>query len=192
MRAVVGAFVLGLAFVPQSAAAQGQQKSPPTRDEIFVAARAIIQKARFATFATVGEKGEPESRIVDAFAPDSSFTVWVATKPLTRKVAQIRRDPRVNLLWFDSGSSGYVALSGRATLVPDAAEKERHWKDEWAALYDNRNHGDDYLLIRVTPLHMEIVSFAAGIVGDPKTWLPVMLDFPSSAPARLDTGRKTR
>jgi general stress protein 26 len=184
MRARVAAFVFGVICIPHVTAAQAQQKAPPTRDEILVTARSIIQKARFATFVTVGDKGEPQARIVDPFAPDSSFTVWVATNPLTRKVSQIRRDARVTLLWFDPGNFGYVSLDGRAILMSEAAEKEKHWKEEWSGLYRDRNHGDGYLLIRVTPVHMELVSYANGMIGDPKTWRPVMLDFPRAEPGR--------
>ena len=184
MRARVAAFVFGLVCIPHVTAAQAQQKAPPTRDEILVVARSIIQKARFATFVTVGEKGEPQARIVDPFAPDSSFTVWVGTNALTRKVSQIRRDGRVTLLWFEPGNPGYVSLDGRAMLVSEAAEKEKHWKEEWAGFYRDRNHGYDYLLIRVTPVHMEVVSDANGMISDPKTWRPVMLDFSRAEPGR--------
>jgi len=45
--------------------AQQTQKAPPTRAEILAAARLIIAKARFSTFVTLGEKGEPRARIVD-------------------------------------------------------------------------------------------------------------------------------
>jgi len=140
-------------------------------------ARSIMTKARFSTLVTLGEKGEPRARIVDPFAPDSSFTVWVATNSVTRKVREIRRDARVVLLWFETGNPGYVSLSGRAQLVSDKSEREKHWKEDWKALYRDRNHGDDYLLIRVTPTHMEVVSYADGMIGDPKTWRPLMLDF---------------
>ena len=177
MRIRVIAALAGFLSIAQVTSAQQTQKAPPTREEILAAARSIIAKARFGTFVTLGAKGEPRARIVDPFAPDSSFTVWVATNSATRKVNEIRRDARVVLLWFEPGNPGYVSLSGRARLVSDLSEREKHWNDDWKGLYRDRNHGDDYLLIRVTPVHMEVVSYGRGMVGDPKTWRPVMLDF---------------
>jgi general stress protein 26 len=168
--------VLALVCLPHFSVAQLPQKAPPTREEILAAARTIIQNARYGTLVTLGEKGEPQARIVDPFAPDSAFTVWVGTKPLTRKVSQIAHDPRVVLLWFETGNPSYVSLSGRAELVSDSAQKEKHWKPEWAGFYHNGNHGDDYVLIRVTPTHIEVVG--RGMISDPNTWRPVMLDFP--------------
>ena len=178
MRARASAAVAILLCISNVAIAQVGPKAPPSREAILAAARDVIQKARFASLVTLGEKGEPQARIVDPFPPDSSFTVWVGTNPLTRKVGQIRRDGRVTLIWFDAGNLSYVSLAGSAVLVSDSAEKARHWKEDWASLYRDRNRGDDYLLIRITPMHMEVVSPANGMLNDPKTWRPVILDFP--------------
>jgi general stress protein 26 len=167
---------LVLFCIPSFVVAQAPATTPPTRDQILTAARTIIQNARFATFVTLDEKGAAQARIVDPFPPDSQFTVWIGTNSLTRKVRQIAHDRRVVLLWFD-GTGGYASLSGRAELVRDSLQKEKHWKAEWKEFYRNANHGDDYMLIRVTPMHMEVVG--KGMVSDPKTWLPVMIDFPA-------------
>lgn len=150
----------------------------PTRSAVIAAAADIILKAHYCTFVTIDGDGQPQARIVDPLAPDASFTIWVATNPLTRKVSQIRRNPRVTLSCFDAASSSYVTLLGRAALVTDIAEKERHWKDDWSRIYPNGAAGSDVVLIRITPARLEIVSESRGMVGDPKTWLPLAIDFP--------------
>lgn len=173
---IIAAFA-GFLTVAPIAVAQQAQKAPPTREAVLTAARSIIGKARFGTLVTLGEKGEPHARVVDPFTPDSAFTIWVATNRETRKVKEIKADPRVVLLWFEPGNPGYVSLSGHAELVSDRAEKEKYWKAEWRNLYKDRNRGDDYLLVRIKPTHMEVVSYADGLLGDPETWKPVTLDF---------------
>src|SRR6185295_18278310 len=90
MRARV-AITLLAALLPAAAAAQAQ---PPSRAAVIAAATEIIQKAHYCTFITIGEDGQPQARIVDPIAPDAGFTIWIATNPLTRKVDQLRRDPR--------------------------------------------------------------------------------------------------
>jgi general stress protein 26 len=72
--------------------------------------------------------------------------------------------------------AGYVTLLGRAVIVTDPAEKARRWKEAWASFYDDRNRGDDYTLIKVTPSRLEIVSLAHNIINDPVTWRPVIVD----------------
>jgi general stress protein 26 len=150
----------------------------PDRAAILDAARDVMQKSGYCALITIGEKGDPQARIVDPFPPEADMTVWIATKPVTRKVAQIKKDSRVTLLYFHRDGMGYVTLLGKAELVTEPAEKAKHWKEEWSAFYDNKNRGDDYLLIRVKPAHLEIVSYAHGLTGDPKTWKPITLDLP--------------
>lgn len=153
-------------------------RATPARDTVIAAASDIIQKAHYCTFITIGEDGQPQARIVDPIAPDASFTIWFATNPLTRKVNQVRRNPKVTLLCFDASTSSYVTVLGRGDLVTDAIEKQRHWKTDWAGIYPKGAANDEFMLIRITPARVEIVSESRGMIGDAKTWRPLAIDFP--------------
>jgi general stress protein 26 len=61
-------------------------------------------------------------------------------------------------------------LHGIAQLVDDQKEKEKRWKDEWEDFYPNKT--EDYLLIKVSPIWMEVSSTTRGIIGDTITWQP--------------------
>ena len=133
--------VLLLSFLlPSLAGAQTTPAASHSRGEIVAAATDIVQKARYCTLVTIGEDGHPQARVVDPLGPDASFTMWIATNPLTRKVAQIRRDSRVTLLCFDAATSSYITVLSRGAIVIDGAEKARRWKEEWTR----------YRLIRTT------------------------------------------
>ena len=80
--------------------------------------------------------------------------------------------------YFHAASSSYVTVLGRAAPVTDAAEKARRWKASWAPFYPRDARGSDFMLIRVTPSRLEISSNSRGMTSDPKTWLPVVIDFP--------------
>lgn len=170
-------FLCVLLCLPSAGSGQDVKAAPPGRTEIVKAAADVMQRARYCALVTIGEDGQPQARVVDAFAPEGDLTVWIATKPVTRKVKQIRADPRVTLFYFDPADPGYVTLIGRAELVTDAAAKRAHWKPAWAGFYKDENRGDDYLLIRVTPRRVEIVSARHHLAGDPDTWRPVIIDF---------------
>jgi general stress protein 26 len=173
--------LLGLAVsltLPARASAQGVPTAAPGRAEIIAAARDIMKTVRYATLVTLGAEGRPQARVVDPFEPDSDLTIWVATNALTRKVAEITADARVTLLYFDAMAQEYVSVLGTAKLVSDPAEKLRHWKDEWGGFYQDGPRGADYLLIRVRPTRMEVVSPRRGIMNDPTTWRPVSVDLP--------------
>ena len=149
------------------------------REAILRAAREVAQKARYATFITIGEDGQPQARIVDALGPDEDFVVWVGTNPATRKVAEIAKDPRVTVSFFDAAGPAYVTLVGNARVVPEPFVRAKHWKPEWAPFFKDEFRGVDFVLIAVSPRRLEIVSQAHGLINDPKNWRPVSIDFPA-------------
>ena len=153
-----------------------EQKTPaPGRERLLSASREIMSSAQFCSLITLDGGGQPRARVMDAFAPDEDFVVWLATDRRTRKVEQIMNDPRVTLYYFDPTTLGYVTLLGIADLVDDPMEKARRWKDGWEAFYPGER--ENFLLIRVVPRQLEIVSFAHEIGGDPETWTPLSVDF---------------
>lgn len=178
MKLVTAALGLALVFPGSSLAQQPDTSSAHQSETLLQTARDVMQRARYCTLVTVGEDGHPQARIVDPFPAEERMVVWIATKAVTRKVSQIRRDPRVTLLCFDTQGLGYVSLLGTAQLVDDPKEKAARWKDEWESFYSDRNRGEDYLLIRVQPARLEILSAAHGIVSDPQTWRPALIEMP--------------
>ncbi|MGZ8844789.1 MAG: pyridoxamine 5'-phosphate oxidase family protein [Pyrinomonadaceae bacterium] len=169
------AVALHLSLAAAAISASAQQSRPLSRDELIAAAREIMTTTRYCALITFDRAGRAQARTMDAFPPEENMSVWMATNPKSRKVAEIRRRPRVTLYYFDRQSEAYVTVHGTARLVSDANEKARHWKDEWQAFYPNRDK--DYLLIEVRPVKLEVVNTKKGILGDPRTWLPPTVTF---------------
>ncbi|HSL24131.1 MAG TPA: pyridoxamine 5'-phosphate oxidase family protein [Vicinamibacterales bacterium] len=146
--------------------------------DVLAAAREIMRVSRYCAAITVDESGRPQARTIDPFPPEDGMVVWFATNPKSRKVAQLRRDPRITLYYFDPRSPelGYATLLGRARLVNDPAEKEKRWKKEWEGLWPDRDAS--YLLVEVTPERLEVSSEKQRIANDPVTWAPASIDFP--------------
>lgn len=155
--------------------AQVKQPADTSRQFLLEAAREIIKSAGNVALITQDEKGTPQVRTMDPFAPEADFTVWLATNPASRKVGQIKTNPNVTLYYPDKNDKGYVVIHGKAKLVNDQKEKDKRWKTEWKDFYNNRTDG--YLLIRVTPVYLELINYNKGISGDPKTWQPAVVSF---------------
>ena len=149
----------------------------PRKDSVVAAARDVMTRARYATLGTVAGS-QPAARVVDPQAPDRDLTVWIATNPATRKVEEIRKNPRVSLMYFDATGLEYAMLAGTVTIVADRAEIRRHWKPEWKPFYAKGPDGDDIILLRVRPTRVEVVSPKHKLVNDAKTWRPVGVDLP--------------
>ncbi len=146
----------------------------PDRDRVLGIARQIMGGARFCAMVTIGGLGQPQARVVDPLDPDPALVVYVATNPLSRKVGEIRKDPRVTLLYFDPARSAYVTLIGRAAEVPNP-DKAAHRKPDWDAFFPAAKP-EAYTLYRIVPSRVEVVSAKDGLSGDPATWRPEIVD----------------
>ncbi len=133
-------------------------------------AKQIIKNAGTCALITLDSEGTPRARAMDPFPVEDNFEIWFGTNPNSRKVDQIKNDPRVTLYYLDNDASGYVVISGIATLVDDQKQKNKYWKDEWNSFYPDKSHS--YLLIKVTPLWLEVLSPPNNIYNDTLTWEP--------------------
>ncbi|HEX3144093.1 MAG TPA: pyridoxamine 5'-phosphate oxidase family protein [Pyrinomonadaceae bacterium] len=146
-----------------------------SRDDLIKAAREIMTTTRYCALITNDGRGRTNARTMDAFAPDEKMVVWFGTNPASRKVAEVRRNSRVTLYYFDRESQAYVTLHGVARVVNDPQEKLRHWKDDWKNFYPDREKG--YVLIEVRPIRLEVVNTKTGIVSKSPTWDPPSVTF---------------
>ena len=75
---------------------------PTQQNSIEFAAREIIKDAGNCALITIDEDGKPRARTMDPFSPEDDFMVWFGTNIKSRKVKQIRNDPRVTLYYFQN------------------------------------------------------------------------------------------
>jgi general stress protein 26 len=166
---------LFLFIIPSKIFGQNLEPNNSKEEQLIIAAREIMKEAGTCVLITLDAESNPMARIMDPFPPESDFTVWFGTKAQSRKVNQIKNNSTVTLYYQDSDASGYVVIHGTAQIVDDQKEKEKRWKDAWEAFYPNNKEG--YLLIKVSPKWMEILSYPRGIVGDSITWQTPVVTF---------------
>ncbi|WP_347174738.1 pyridoxamine 5'-phosphate oxidase family protein [Polaribacter uvawellassae] len=145
--------------------------------ELIKAAKEIMNSTGTCALITQDKNGISRARTMDPFPPDENLTVWFGTNTTSRKVAQIKQNNLVTIYYRDNDDSGYVMLHGKATLVNNPQEKKKYWKETWKSFYPNKK--ENYTLIKVVPIWMEIVSPPRNIVGNSETWEPPMLFFKS-------------
>ena len=167
--------VLILLFIPFKNFSQNIVVKDSSKVKLMTAAREIMSAAGTCALITLDKEGRPRVRAMDPFIPESDFTIWFGTNPKSRKVDQIKKNPKVTLYYLDSDASGYVMIHGIAQLINGQKEKEKYWKDAWKNFYPNKP--EDYLLIKVSPEWMEVISVTRGIHGDPTTWKPPIVLF---------------
>lgn len=146
-----------------------------SQESVLDAARATIKAARFCFLITLDPSGQPQARLVNPFDPEPDMTIWMGTNRKTRKVEQIRKNPRVTLAYPDIPGGGYVTMIGKARLVDSLEERRRRWKKEWADFYPGGPEGDTYLLIEFKPERIEVMSASHKVAYEPLAWKPAIL-----------------
>jgi len=145
-------------------------------DEFLInAAQEIIQGTETCALITLDSTGQPQVRTMEVLPPEKGFLVWFGTNKNSRKVQQIKNDSRVAVYYADPSGSGYVVLNGNAEIVDDETEKEKHWQEDWDQFYPDRD--EIFILIKVNPIRLEVVSYKHNITGDPVTWRAQFVEF---------------
>jgi general stress protein 26 len=154
-----------------------QQKLMPIaeRDTIITAARELIAEARYCALITLDASGHPHARAMEPFPPEDDMTIWFGTTRHSRKIQEIRNDARVTLYYADCLGNGYLTIKGSAQIIDDPEEKTKRWNENWETFYPEREK--DYILIKVTPKQLDLLSMKDGITGDEKTWRIPSVDF---------------
>lgn len=164
-----------LILLPFPGHSQNKVLADSTNYKVVKAAREIMTAAGICTLISLDENGVARARAMDAFPADDNFIIWFGTNPKSRKVKQIKHDARVTLYYFDKATASYVMIHGNAEIINSEEDKENHWKEAWQNFYPY--YPENYLLIKVTPEWLEVISESRGITGDPLTWQPPIVRF---------------
>jgi general stress protein 26 len=168
---------LFLTVVLLSAKCVSQEKPQATfeRDSIITAAREIVGSQKYCALATIDSLGIPHVRTMNPFPPEEDMSVWMATNSRSDKVQQIRNNSRVCLYYADhSKATGYVAITGRAVLVDDMAEKLKRKRDYWTQAFPDWQY---LLLIKVIPEKLEVINYRHGMMNGSVTWSVPSINF---------------
>ncbi len=151
--------------MPAVGAGQDKLQAPPDPAKVLAAAREIMGAQPYCGLITIDATGLPQIRTMNPFPPDEAMIVWMATNTRSRKVEEIRKDPRVALYYADhTKATGYVALTGKAVLVDDMKEVLKRKRAYWDSAFLK-----NIVLIKVIPERIDVVNYKQGLANDPVT-----------------------
>jgi general stress protein 26 len=116
--------------------------------------RTLVKDERIAMLTTVAEDGSLVSRPMGVQAVDFDGDLWFFDAADSHKVAEIARDSAANAAF--SGTSSWVSLSGRATLVHDPDKFRELWNAVADAWFPDGPDTPGVVLIR---LHAESAAY---------------------------------
>jgi general stress protein 26 len=151
------------------------QKPKPSRDTLIQAARDIIKSSSYCALVTVDSNGQPQVRTMNPFPMGDEIVIWFATSRTSRKVSEIKKNPKVSVYYADhSKASGYVTFNGQAVVIDDKELLVKMKRDYWNGIPDWQNK---FVLIKIVPKTMDVINYEKGIGGDPETNRSPVVEF---------------
>jgi general stress protein 26 len=145
-----------------------QAQSPVNRDTILVAAKEIIMETVYCALVTIDSTGQPQVRTMNPFPANDELITWFATSRYSRKVREIRRNPKVCVYYADHMTAkGYVNITGTAEVIDDKELLLKMRRDYWKSIPDWQNR---FVLIRIVPKTIEVINYRHGLNNDPVTF----------------------
>lgn len=131
----------------------------------------LLRKIDIAMLTTVGKGGYLMSRPLSTQqARFDGERVWFFTEADSPKVAEIRRNPKVNLAYASKGKNVYVSLTGTARANRDRAVIEALWNDAMKAFFPKGKDDPNLLLLEVS---VHSIEYWDG----PGTWIGKAVSF---------------
>lgn len=145
------------------------------REAVIAAAREIMAGQKYCALITVNLSGLPDIRTMNPFPPEDDMTVWMATNSRSRKVREIRDNPQVCLYYADhQNATGYAAVTGKAVLIDDPAEKTKRKRDYWDQAFPDWKY---LILIKIIPEKLDVLNYQRGMLNDSVTWRTPAVEF---------------
>jgi general stress protein 26 len=135
---------------------------------LLAASRRTIETVRHCWVATRALGGGANARAVRSnpgrFGEDE-WTRRFLSRRGSRKILEIRHDPRVTLAYQDASGDAYVALGGRATLIDEPSQILDLWPADASAFFPAGFAEANMIVVRVEVDTIEV--HARGVTGEP-------------------------
>lgn len=143
-------------------------QSPVNRDTLILAAHEIINETTYCGLVTVDSLGQPQIRTMNPFPVKEDFVIWFATARKSRKVREIKNNPKVCVYFADHiNAKGYVNINGTATVIDDKELLVRMKRDYWNGI---PGWQDIFVLIKIVPGSIETINYKHGLNNNPVTF----------------------
>ena len=144
------------------------------RDTLIVAAREIIMETSYCGLVTIDSTGQPQVRTMNPFPANEELITWFATSRTSRKVREIKNNPKVCVYFANHISAkGYVNISGTAEVIDDKELLIKIKREYWSGI---PNWQDIFVLIKIIPKTIEVINYKHGVNGDPNTFKAPSID----------------
>lgn len=139
-----------------------------SRDTLITAAHEIIKATHYCALVTMDSTGQPQVRTMNPFPANDELITWFATSRTSRKVREIKSNPKVCVYYADHvAAKGYVSITGTAQVIDDKELLIKMKRDYWSGIPDWQNK---FVLIKIIPKTLEVINYKHRLNNDPNTF----------------------
>jgi len=150
-------------------------QSSVNRDTMLVAAREIIRETTYCALVTVDSTGQPQIRTMNPFPANDELITWFATSRTSRKVREIKNNPKVCVYYADHvAAKGYVNINGTAQVIDDKELLLKMKREYWNGIPNWQNI---FVLIKIVPESLEVINYKHGLNNAPDTFRAPSISF---------------
>lgn len=113
----------------------------------------ILEKNPFVSVATFGSDGWPNVRILVVAAKDDVDSLWFATATDSKKISEIRNNPKCAVYGFDMEAMTEFRLFGNIELLSDPASRRKIWRDEFIQHFPDGVDSPSMIILRFNTDH---------------------------------------
>lgn len=176
MKRIIILFVLTV-LISVSASFYSELKGQPAvnRDTLILAAHEIITETSYCGLATIDSSGQPQIRTMNPFPVKDDFVIWFATSRTSRKVREIKDNPKVCVYFANHlNAKGYVNINGSASVIDDRELLFKMKREYWNGI---PGWQDKFVLIKIIPQSIEVINYKHGLNNDPETFQAPTISF---------------
>ena len=145
------------------------------RDTIILAAHELINETTYCGLVTIDSLGQPQIRTMNPFPVKDDFVIWFATSRTSRKVREIKNNPKVCVYFANHlTAKGYVNINGSASVIDNRELLIKMKREYWNGI---QGWQDKFVLIKIIPKSIEVIDYKHGLNNDPNTFKAPTISF---------------
>jgi general stress protein 26 len=145
-----------------------EQRDAVDVSRLLAGAAKTMASARYCWLATVSESGPPRFRPMGQILRDpgeDEWTIRFLTDGRSRKVADMRRDGEVAILFQHDPDLAFVTLIGKAAVHDSASEVRERWKRAYDLYFPTEPDRANAIFVEVEVDRMEL--WIRGVTPEP-------------------------
>jgi len=128
--------------------------------------RKLMKGIDIAMFTTYGEGGFPVSRPLSTQEAEFDGSVlWFFARRSSGKVAEIGRNPKVNVAYASKEKNVYLSVAGTAEVVDEQTLIDTFWNDAMKAFFARGRTDPDLVLLKVSVHTVEYWDGPSTLLG---------------------------